>query len=66
MQLNEKEAGCLISVGGFCMGAVLDCSQQEVETGVDSYCAPVLSKKQPFLTSVIVPEKSFVIYLLVC
>lgn len=48
------------------MGAALDCSQQEVETGVDSYCAPVLSKKQPFLTSVVEPEKIFIIYLLVC
>lgn len=47
------------------MRAVLDCSQQEVETGVDSYCAPVLYKK-PFLTSVVEPEKIFIIYLLVC
>lgn len=48
------------------MGAVFDCSQQEEESGVNSYCALVLSKEKPFLTSVVEPEKGFVIYLLVC
>lgn len=66
MQLNEKEAGYLISVGGLSMGAVSDCIQQEVESGVDSYCALVFSKEQPFLTSVVEPEEGFVIYLHVC
>lgn len=47
MQLNEKEAGYLISVGGLSPGAVSDCSQQEVESGVDSYCALVFSKNNP-------------------
>lgn len=47
------------------MGAVSDCTQQEKESGVNSYCALVFSKEKPFLTSVVEPEKGFVIYLLV-